>query len=367
MDFTFDAEQTRFIEAVRRVLMLEMTPELIRELWERDTGRSDTLWRLFAAQGLCGVQVPTAQGGLGFDETTWAPLAEACGYFAVPEPLFDTALVAAGLLRDLCEGGDVTVQAERDRCLTLLDRIAAGRARVAVMHPSQPFVSDAHVADALICHHEGALHLVTKHNMRLVPQTSVDPSRRLFILDGAPAAESRLLTADASAAHWDRAFDRAALAVAAQLLGLAQHMLDLAIDHAVQRKQFGKPVGANQAVKHALADVAIQLDFARPVLYRAAYALANRHALAPTHVSHAKLAAMRVARLAARHAMQAHGAIGYTWELDLQMFAKRAWALAGTWGDSAFHKRRVAMHVLGRTALGTLTPIGPGSTFAAGP
>jgi alkylation response protein AidB-like acyl-CoA dehydrogenase len=147
--------------------------------------------------------------------------------------------------------------------------------------------------------------------------------------------------------------------VAAQQLGLTQRMLDLAIDYSAQRKQFGKAIGAYQAVKHLLADVAIQLEFAKPVLLRAAAALAHGLPDAGLHVSHARVAAARCAWTAARQAIQVHGAMGYTWELDLQIFTKRAWALAGSWGDRAFHKARLGAHILDGEH-----DIGAGATFA---
>src|SRR5690606_15209683 len=157
---------------------------------------------------------------------------------------------------------------------------------------------------------------------------------------------------------WAETLNRGALAVAGQSLGLAQRMLDLSVDYVVQRKQFGKPIGSFQAVKHHLADVAGKIEFAKPVLYRAAHALAKGEANAALHVSHAKLACCEAAWLAGRHGIQVHGAMGYTWEVDLQMFMKRAWALDSSWGDRAFHKSRVANAILAADA-----PIGPQYTF----
>ncbi|NUO85632.1 MAG: acyl-CoA/acyl-ACP dehydrogenase [Cupriavidus sp.] len=357
MDFALTEEQEQFAEAIRRFLMTEMTPELTRELWATETGRSDALWRQLAEQGMTAVMVPAEQGGLELGELEWAPLAQACGYFALPEPLLDTALVAAGLLRDaLAAAPDA---ATRARCAALLQRIAAGEARLAVAHPQDRLVADAHVADAILCAHEGAVHLLRPDQATLTARTGLDPSRRLFELAWTPSAETELVPAAAGAGLWDAALNRGALGVAAQQLGLTQRMLDLAIDYSAQRKQFGKAIGAYQAVKHLLADVAIQLEFAKPVLLRAAAALAHGLPHAGLHVSHARVAAARCAWSAARQAIQVHGAMGYTWELDLQIFTKRAWALAGSWGDRAFHKARLGAHILdGEHALGA------GATFA---
>lgn len=135
-------------------------------------------------------------------------------------------------------------------------------------------------------------------------------------------------------------------------------MLDLSVDYAIQRKQFGKPIGSFQAVKHKLADVAAAIEFAKPVLYRAAYALAHGEPGAALHVSHAKLACCEAGWLSARHGIQVHGAMGYTWEADLQMFMKRAWALNASWGTREFHQNRIANVVLGDGAR-----IGPQFTF----
>jgi alkylation response protein AidB-like acyl-CoA dehydrogenase len=137
-------------------------------------------------------------------------------------------------------------------------------------------------------------------------------------------------------------------------------MIELAVAYARERKQFGKPIGSYQAIKHALASAQVKLEFARPVVYHASTCIeaAESAPRAQVAVSHAKLAATDAADLAARTAIQVHGAMGYSWEVDLHRFMKRAWALAGTWGDRSFHARRISSAVLGgRIALG------PGGTF----
>jgi alkylation response protein AidB-like acyl-CoA dehydrogenase len=136
------------------------------------------------------------------------------------------------------------------------------------------------------------------------------------------------------------------LAVAAELLGVADRLIELAADYAREREQFGKPIGSFQAVKHHLANALLALEFARPVTYRAAYSIAHDDPDRSTHVSMAKTFASDAATLAARTALQVHGAIGYTWEHDLHLWMKRAWALAAAWGDASWHRERVAQEVL---------------------
>ena len=169
---------------------------------------------------------------------------------------------------------------------------------------------------------------------------------------------TRVAAAAEGKALWAGALNRASIAIAAQLLGLAQRMLDLGIDYAAQRKQFGKPIGSFQAVKHHLADVAVRIEFAKPVVFRAAYALQREQPRHAVHVSHAKVAAAEAALLSARKSIQVHGAMGYTWEADLQMYMKRAWSLDTAWGDRAYHKARIAQFILAEGAA-----LGPGETF----
>ena len=141
--------------------------------------------------------------------------------------------------------------------------------------------------------------------------------------------------------------DRGAYATAAQLLGLADRMIELTVDYAKERKQFGVPIGSFQAVKHHLANARLALEFARPLVYRAAYSVAHDDPDRSVHVSMAKAQASDAAMLASRVALQCHGAIGYTTEYDLHLYMKRAWALARAWGDASWHRRRIEQAILG--------------------
>ena len=154
------------------------------------------------------------------------------------------------------------------------------------------------------------------------------------------------------------AVDRGALASAVQALGLTQRMIDLSVAYTSERNQFGKAIGSFQAVKHHMANIAVRLEYAKAPVHRAAYAISQGQASAPQYVSHAKLVACEAGNLAAKNCIQVHGAMGYTWEVDLHIFMKKAWALANTWGDAAFHKARIAEAIfIGDTALGA------GATF----
>jgi alkylation response protein AidB-like acyl-CoA dehydrogenase len=351
MDFAFKDEHIAFSDSIRKFLMVEAAPEWLREIWETETGRSRELRGKLAEQGLTALSVPEEFGGIGAGDLEWVLIHQELGYYAIPDSLIDTAYLATYLLNRL--PADVALKK------TWLPKIADGSARIAVGHPVNPMVADAQNADLLLLWHDDEVHALTKDQVKLSFNPSIDMSRRLYKVSWAPSEATRICPARLGKQLWDGVLDRAALAGAAQLVGLTQRMLDLGIDYSATRKQFGKPIGSFQAVKHHLADVAVKAEFAKPVLYRAAYATEREQARRGVYVSHAKLAAGEAAWLGARKSMQVHGAMGYTWETDLQMFMKRAWALDAAWGDRAFHKKRIADFILADGAR-----LGPGETFA---
>ncbi|RFO94992.1 acyl-CoA dehydrogenase [Rhodoferax lacus] len=357
MDFTLSDEQIALRDSVSRLLMTEAAPETLREVWETDAGRSPELRRQIAEQGLTGLSVPEAEGGLGLGDMDWALMTQELGYYAIPDSLADTACIAAGMLTGLPLG-----HALRS---TWLPRIVEGSCRIAVGHPVNPWVADAHLADLLLLPHASAqgleLHAVPGSAVQITPLRSIDASRRLATVQCQPSADTLAADGASGQALWDLALARGALCVAGQMVGLAQRMLDLSVDYAAQRKQFGKPIGSFQAVKHHLADVVTKIEFAKPVLYRAVAALDAASKDLEVRVAHAKLACSDAAWIAARKGIQVHGAMGYTWEVDLQMFMKRAWALDAAWGDRAFHQTRLAALLLSPHLLG------PGATFQSTP
>ena len=348
MDFTFSQDQLLFQSSVRDFLTGEVTPQLIRACWERDGGRDPALWQQLTELGLVGVTVPEEFGGLGMSELDFVLLAQECGYVALPEPLVHTALVAVPLLRQL--GGDLATQ--------WLPRIAAGEAKVAVGLEQNLLVEDAHTADLLLMQRGDAWYALTPEQVDLRHNESVDPSRHLYGV-AIKSEASAVATGAQADAFTAVALDGGALGCAAQALGLAQRMVDLAVSYSGDRQQFGKAIGSFQAVKHLMANVAVRLEYARAPVHRAAYSLAQAEPCASRAVSHAKLLACEAANLAAKHSIQVHGAMGYTWEVDLHIFMKKAWALANSWGDTAFHKSRVADYIFSDGAA-----LGAGATFA---
>lgn len=352
MDFTFDEQQLEFRDAIRRFLMVEAAPERLREYWETPTGRSDEMRTMMAEQGLTALSVPEQYGGLELSDLDWVLLLQETGYHGIADSLVDTAYLGASMLRDMPEDNGLAAK--------WLPRLVEGDSRFAISHPVNPLVHDADLAQVLLCWHNNEIHAPDPEQTSISANESIDRSRRLFKLDWTASDATRICNAEQGRELWEETVNRASMAGAAQLLGLAQRMMDLGVDYAAQRKQFGKPIGSFQAIKHHMANIAVKIEFARPVVHRAAEALATGHPRRHVFVSHAKLAAAEAAHEAQRNSLQTHGAIGYTWEADLQMFMKRAWALSGSWGDTGFHKKRMADFVLADGA-----PLGAGNTFAA--
>lgn len=310
MDFLIAPERLELAEAVRDYLAGTHGPEVLRKL-DEGPNRDSAVWQGLVEMGLTGLLVPEEHGGLGLSLLDAALVARECGRVCLAEPLVESAFVTVPWLLARGETGD-------------LEAIARGEKRIMPAHEINGWLGDGG-GEAL---------------------DSVDPLRNLAKAPGDASADPHLL-------------DLGALMSAAQLVGLAEAMLDMAVEYSKVREQFGQPIGGFQAIKHKLADVAVALEFARPVLWRAAQAMDDGIDSAKLHVSHAKLAATDAAYLAAESAIQTHGAMGYTYEVDLHFWMKRAWALGGAWGSRGFHARRVDDGVIGGAH-----PIGPENSFA---
>jgi len=308
MHFAFTEEQQSIAEAIDAVLSSECTPEVVRAA---ETERPTELWATLAEVGLFAIHISEDEGGLGLGMTDLVPALERCGYHAVPLPVTDA--IAIGPELDDAEG------------------VAEGRVRVSIAVGG--LTQDADLADVLTVHTANGLALASGRHIR---QHSVDRARWVFsgLSPDAP------LDIDA-----DKVRQRATLATAAQLLGGARRMLDMATAYAKARRQFGKPIGAQQAVQHRLADALLALSFATPAVHRAALSIDSATDTADRDVSMAKAMASDAARVVRGAALQVHGAIGYTIECDLQLWLTRSIALESLWGTAGFHRSRVADHL----------------------
>jgi len=339
MHFVFTEDQMAINEAAREMLIDSCTPADIRRLIDSGHGVDQDRWATICAMGLPGMLAPEAAGGLGLGMVDFVAIAEAAGYVALPEPLVELAGMAIPLLASLAD----------DR--GWLARAIAGEI-VAMGHPVNPYVADAGSAAALLLADGDDLHLIERAAVTLTRIESFDPCRRLFSVDWTPSPAS-LVGSD-----WRDTAARGALLAAAQMIGIAQRSIDMAVAYAKDRMQFGKPIGSYQAVKHLLADAQVKVEFARPVVHAAAAELAYGTTASNARVAHARIVAAEAAALATRNAVQVHGAMGMTWEVDLHFFVKRALALGQSWGTNAAHMETVIARM-------TDLPVGPDAMFAS--
>jgi alkylation response protein AidB-like acyl-CoA dehydrogenase len=300
MRFAFTDDQLAFRDAVRDLLEKECSAARLREAWTNETGHIPGLWDQLVEMGVVGMLAPEAQGGLGLTMVDLILILEETGRFALPEPIVETAAAGVPLLgrTDL--------------------RVGFGHALIAW----------ADTADVVFT----AAGQFDPSTAELIPHQSVDGSRRMFEVGGPSQPSPEGL---------EGAYARGVCGTAAQLCGLSDRMLTMTVDYVKERKQFGVPVGSFQAVKHHLANARIALEFARPLVYRAAVTPEDK---AVTSMALAKAA--DTAQLTARVALQCHGAIGYTTEYDLHLYMKRAWALTRSIGPARFHRNRVAEAIL---------------------
>ncbi|MGA6173525.1 acyl-CoA dehydrogenase family protein [Streptomyces sp. NPDC012600] len=325
MRFLLTDEQREFARSLDALLTAADTPAAVRAWAAGDRAPGLALWRRLAEAGVFALAVPEAYGGVGPLPVETAVACGELGRHGVPGPVVES--VAAGVL--LAGAGGPAAR-------EWLPGIADGTAVVSLaLEAYGPYALDADAADAVL--------VVAGDELRLTagagePTRSMDPARRLF----RPGAGGEVLAAGPRVREAARAAGTwATFATAAQALGCGEELLRATVAYVKQRTQFGVPVGSFQAVKHRLADTLLGLEFARPLLYGAAVELAQGAPGAGAAVAAAKVAAGEAGYAAARTALQLHGAVGYTEELDLAWWLRRARPLRDAWGTPSACRARV--------------------------
>ncbi len=302
MRFELTSDQRDFATSLESLLSSADTVAAARGWADGDHAPGLKLWQRLADQGLTmlATEASPVEVVIAF---------EALGRHAVPGPWVESAAFLP----------------------IALGREVEGVATVAIP-PHVPYALDADVADAVyLVGPDGLAEAVVGDQ-----KASVDRTRRLFEVRGVDAPSP-----GGSGYSTTEGFEVAALATAAQLLGLGERVLADTVTYAKQRRQFGREIGSYQAIKHQLADVRIALDFARPLVHGAALSVAEPAHTAPRAVSAAKVMCADAAYLASRTGLQVHGAIGYTQEFDLSIWITKIRALVTAWGTPAFHRARI--------------------------
>jgi alkylation response protein AidB-like acyl-CoA dehydrogenase len=346
MRFTLSAEQRQFSASLHRMLTASTVLQSARSWAAGDREPGLAIWRSLAGAGVTGLVVPHEFGGLAAHPTDLLIACEELGHHALPGPVAESLAAVPQLLTAVAAtSGNAAVRS--GRLGNWLAGLASGELIATLSAPPLlPFAANADVADLILLAEPGALRLAGAGAIH----RSVNAARTLAevteaeLIAGGPGVTTALRSA----------LELGTIACAAQLLGASRALLELTARHAQHRVQFGRPIGSFQAVKHQLADVLIQLELARPLLFAAAISLAEESPDAPRDVSAAKVACARIADRAARTALQLHGAIGYTAEHDVSQWLTLIRALGPAWGSQATHKARVLSALTGQSMRGLL-------------
>src|SRR5438874_952002 len=379
MNFGFSEEQEMLRESARKFLAAECPTSFVRKMMEDEAGHSTELWKKLAELGWLGLLIPQKLGGMGGSFLDATVILEEMGKALLPGPFLSTVALAGVAI---AARGSTAQQKE------LLPRIADGslvsslafledsgrydasgialeakrKGADFVLRGDKRFVFDAAASDWILVaartapatrskpDHGVSLFLVERSapGMSIVPLTTVDRTRRQahvsFDRVAVPAKRvlGRLHDGWPSVA---RALQVATAALCVDTVGVAQRALDLSVQYAKERVQFGQPIGGFQAVKHKCVDMMVAIENARSLSYYAAWAVAERSREASRAVAMAKAYASDMGKNVTGDAIQVHGGVGYTWEHDIHLYYRRALANEATFGSAPLHREAVAQQL----------------------
>ncbi|MFF7188802.1 acyl-CoA dehydrogenase family protein [Streptomyces sp. NPDC008222] len=352
-DLLYSEEEEALRAAVRDLLADHCDPAGVLARAESDAPHDRALWKaLTEGMGLAGLLVPESLGGQGASHRETAVVLEELGRAVAPVPYLTSAVVATEALL-ACEGDEaaalVAELASGRKVGALAVGLSAGptgapgvvRQDGGLLHGEVTAVADAAIADVLLVPAEdGALYAVDAADVTVTPHVSFDLTRPLAAVtfDGAPG---RRFTEDAGTAV-RRALRAGAGLLASEQLGLADWCLTETVRYLKERKQFNRPVGGFQALKHRLAQMWLEVVGARAAARNAADALATDSADTDVAVAVAAAYAAPVAVHAAEEAVQLHGGIGMTWEHPVHLYLKRAKADVTAYGSAGHHRAALA-------------------------
>ena len=375
MDFGFSEEQEMLRKSARDFLAKECAMTYVRQMMEDERGFRDEQWQKMAELGWMGLILPEAHGGAGLDFVDMIVVLEEMGRVVLPGPFFSTLVGAVAI-----DAGGSAAQKE-----DLLPRLAAGRLRVtlAQLEPSarwdaegiglearpaaggyrlsgtKLFVPDAHTADLLIVAArapgskgaEGVSLFLVDAKAPGVTATllkTMDQTRKLCELalaDVSVPAERALGQAGEGWKLLERVVDRGKVGLSAEMCGGAQKVLEMSVEYAKVREQFGRPIGSFQAIQHKCANMLVEVESSKSATYYAAWAVANDVPEAPLAAAMAKAYCSDAYRHTASEGIQIHGGIGFTWEHDAHLYFKRAKSSELMLGDPTYHRELLAQRI----------------------
>ena len=358
MDFDLSAEQTALRDAAGDLLDGYASPERVRQFVGTGLdpigpgGFDTTLWTAMASQGWLAIERSEGDGGLGLGMVEVAVLGEQLGRRVAPAPFIGTILaLGAFAAADDDEWSDRLASGEAVGCVAwsagpgvVTDVRADGRCLLTVRPEPTVYASVSDVA--VVVAGDAVYAVALSAEDRPSPEPAMDRTRSLAWLRFDQVPARKIGGAEAAA----RVLDRAITALSAEMLGASTRVLELSVEYAKDRVQFGKPIGSFQAVKHRLADALVDVEAMRSNVYYAAWSLASDDPDRSLAASAAKAWCSAASRRVMTSGLQVHGGIGFTWEHDLHLFVKRSQLDESSFGDAAFHRERVASFLSRRQA-----------------
>ena len=374
MDFGFSEEQEMLRQSARGLLEKECPSAVLRKLMEDERGFDPALWKKMAELGWLGLVIPENYGGGGLSYVDLVLVMEEMGRVLLPSPFIWTVMVAEAIKR---AGSD-------SQKSSLLPKIAAGEliATIAYLEPSavwsadgiamtareegagyvlegtKLFVNDGHIADCiLVAARSGGsgdrgISLFALESKRagvaVTSLTTMDQTRKLAEIkfNGVKVDAGDVIGEPGKG--WNtlsEIIDRGKIMLAGEMMGGAQKVLEMTVDYAKVRVQFGRPIGSFQAVQHKCANMMIDVEGAKSAAYYASWAVSNEVAEASLAAALAKAAASDAFRRVSAEGIQLHGGIGFTWDHDMHLYFKRAKSSEFTFGDANWNRELVAQGI----------------------
>jgi alkylation response protein AidB-like acyl-CoA dehydrogenase len=367
--FDLNDEQQQIKATANEFLASRYKPERIRELTETELGFEQSDWEEMVELGWAGLALPEEHGGQGLGFVELAAVFEEMGYSLAPSPLLSNTV--AGLALALCGSDDqkseflapLAAGAKRGT-MALVDAGSSGRIGDfemeaeagdggVTLNGEKVLVMDAVAADfMLVATSDERRHIVDTgaDGVSIERESSIDSTRSLYTVgfDGVEVPAERTLAGQGG--DFYPVLQRVCVALSAEMTGIAQRTMEMAVDYAKERQQFGRPIGSYQAVSHRCAQMLLETEGARSATYYAAWAAEASTDDLPLAASMAKAYASDAGWRVANASLQVHGGIGFTWEHDLHLWLKRARADASMFGDAHWHREQVAYLILRQVA-----------------
>ena len=337
MDFELTDDQLALRDAASSLLAAKASPDRVRRVVDAGGGADAELWSAMVEQGWAGVDVPEAHGGLGLSFVEATVLLEQVGAYVAPSPFLQQIVALWALTRSGAGADWIERLVSGDAIATIAWREVES-AGDAVSGRTEPALYAPSADVAVVRTSDGLFAVDLAAHGRPQRESAMDRTREVgwLAFDDTPAI--RLGDAAAAAGF----LERGAVAHAAEMLGGAQRALDMAVNYAKERQQFGRPIGSFQAVKHRCADMLVDVEGMRSAVYWAAWCLAAGDPDAAVAASTAKVWCTDAAKRVMASALQVHGGIGFTWEHDVHLYLKRSQLDQVSFGDATFHRSRLA-------------------------